>query len=119
MNQRQNWRFDHITSRLVAPAETKAEYHRQRQAHWSNELEIAREKFKNEGINWREHPVTGGIQVTPIIDPERQRHVTLCQEKVNTHHSQVELYESYIRAFKTNLSAVLQLDVEDITFFGL
>jgi hypothetical protein len=119
MSLRRQWRFGYQAGRLVRPADEKREHHRDRARWWQDELEKAEKDLRQHGVEFREYPVTGGTQVNPVLDPTRQARVQECRQKVKDHESLAEEYALYARAFELNPDVELELDAEDVKFFGL
>lgn len=119
MSLRRQWRFAYQAGKLVQPADGKREHHQFRARWWQGELEKAEKDLRQHGVEFREYQVTGGTQVNPVLDPTRQARVQECRQKVKDHEALADEYAIYARAFELNPGAELELDAEDVKFFGL
>jgi hypothetical protein len=119
MGLRREWRFSYAAGNLAGPAEEKAKYHREREAWWLLQREKAEAELRQHGVEFRDYPVTGGTQVQPVLDPARQARLTECMQKIKHHADLAAEYETYLRAFRRSGDARLELDIDDVRFFGL
>jgi hypothetical protein len=119
MPLRDEWKFRYTCSDLIAPTEAKAKHHRERETFWTGELEKAKEKVRSGGAVVREHPISGGTRMQVMIDPEVQGRANECAEKVRSHRESAEEYERWLRVFRGNGDASVELDAKDVEFFGL
>jgi hypothetical protein len=119
MGLRREWRFGYLAGDLAGPAEGKAKYHREREAWWLLQREKAEAELRQHGVEFRDYPVTGGTQVQPVLDPARQARLNECLQKIKHHADLAAEYETYLRAFRRSGDARLELDVDDVRFFGL
>lgn len=119
MSQRSQWRFAYQTEGLATAAKGRVEHHRERERWWRDELSKAEGDLRETGVEFREMPETGHVRLDAVLDPQKQRRVNESRTKVREHGKLAEEYEMYLRAFKLNPGAVLELNADDIQFFGL
>ena len=120
MSLRPGWRFEFTTDVLLPAAQKKLAHHRERHETWTARLREAEAELKEKGVSLKEHAVSGGeMRHEAVIDYTYQQRVNECSEKMHKHARSVERYERWERAFQLNPEKSLQLDVDDIEFFGL
>ena len=123
---RHDWKC-YLPARVVREsAEKKADYHRTRVAFWSDELEVANRELKENGIQLRDVPVTGGYRVEHVVDLPLSKRVTECREKLDNHQRLVTDYSAYVRLMELIESAqedeeedCVPLGPEDILYFDI
>ena len=117
---RRNWKFNYKGSDLLEPTKKKVEHHAERLAFWREELMKAQTELKEKGIVMREHQMTGSHQrQEAVLDQGLQYRVSECHGKTEEHRKLHEDYERYVRAFELNPESELELDIDDIAYFGL
>jgi hypothetical protein len=119
MGQRTTWKFAYRGADLIAPTQEKVDYHRERLDWWTKEQDYTVEEVRGKGIVLHEQPMTGGYRAQVLIDPTYQQRLDECAAKVQEHRRELEVYEMYLRAFQLNRDDLLQLDAEDLRYFGL
>jgi hypothetical protein len=134
MNKRDEWTFRYRGKALLAATQAKIEHHDGRFVWWEKEKNTAETELREKGITieMRERPGTRLVpdqaafsayaaRGVPIVqlDPERQRHLQECHDKMDEHARRAQEYRVFARAFELNQDAELDLTVADIQFFGL
>lgn len=116
---RESWSLEIRASVLAEAAGVKANFHLSRKAFWEGELEAAEKALKEEGIDFRSNAISGGYRTDVVIDPERQRRVNECRERMETHKRLFEEYDGYVRFLTFAGEREMSLRPDDITFFDL
>ena len=117
---RKDWTF-RIKADIVGEAATKkSAYHRGRALFWKIELESVQDRIKSSGVTMEEQGVTGGVRIVAKIDSTMANRANECGEKMKDHQTKAEEYEAFAMALRLlNSGETVELDVADITYFGL
>ncbi len=122
-NLRNGWVFEYAPAEVLAAAEKKVQYHKERLAWWRDEASQAEQTLKDKGFEYRSRYHTGGTEVEIVGDPELARRVSDCKKKIIEHEGQQMVYETWVRALRAQTErapdAPLNLKIADILFFGL
>jgi hypothetical protein len=122
--------------RLIEPSRKNGEYHREREKWWTNKLEDAEIKLKEEGVSIQVYDsaagtydysnicsgaITGGAtqNFQPRVDQKMLDNVKNAKSKMLEHRGKAEQYEKYARAFAVGPDRLIRLTVEDIHYFRL
>lgn len=116
---RNKWIIPLTPGEVAAAAGKKAEHHRSRWQFWQAEIDKADRDLREKGVEMREMPVTGGQRIQPMFDPQRVARVEECRGKINEHEKKALEYEAYVRFLELQGTGLVELDVDDITYFGL
>jgi hypothetical protein len=119
MSLRDKIQFSYTGHVLAQACAGRRAHHEGRREFWAAELEAAKAAFREAGVEFREHQVTGGTRLSAVMDPERQRRLDECQGKVTEHQQKTEEYDRWYRGFQANQGPHFTLDPEDIAYFGL
>lgn len=104
---------------IKSAAKCKAQYHRDRQKWWEEELSKAHESLR-ESVQLRDQAITGGTRKVAVFDEEKQMRVNECENKINLHQTQAEDYEAWVIGMDSfSVGKTFNLSISDIKFFGL
>jgi hypothetical protein len=121
--------FQFRASQIAAAAHEEAVYHHEREVFWSRELERATElvqKTASVKVTRQEH--TGGW--APVVtvdygDPAAYKRMQESAQKIQSHRSAFERFESDERLYSTQFDAnvghdrTYELDADDVAHFRL
>jgi len=113
--KRNEWEFYFTSTKVVEAATRQIDYHSQRVAHWEAELNAAEEALRG-SVDFREHDVTGGKNISVVVDPEKQSWLNTCRTKLSGHRAKVAEYSRW-RALLGTGSFTLALDSADYEYF--
>ena len=116
---RHYWVVDLPASVVREAAEKKWAYHTGRTEWWKVKLDEAEAALKELGIDFRSNAISGGYRTDVVIDPERQRRVNECREKVQSHNAAALEYEGFGRFLAMAEPGSVSLRPEDVVFFDL
>lgn len=116
---RQNLKFEYTCRILLSFVQSKIDHEEERLVFWGGEYDQAKKLLKEAGAQFREQPITGGTRVEIVIDPLLQRRFDECATKVKEHENKLKQYERWKRVFRSNISETVELDMDDIEFFGM
>lgn len=121
---RGEWQFQFKVSEILAQAQFRLNLHFERATYWKLELDRAEADLKANGIDIREavkmNSYSNSYQGQPVIDPERLTKVREAQAKLDEHSSLRELYLSWSNVLQQESpDRMLDLDIDDVRFFGL
>jgi hypothetical protein len=119
MTNRSGWTFTYQAPHLQEASKERKEYHERRIKFWTSEKKKAEKEVRDHGIDFRDYPVTGGSRLEAVIDPGLAKRYTESERKLKKHKVLVEEYDRFERAFAGHSSEEYQLDIDDMTFFGL
>jgi hypothetical protein len=119
VSQRHTWTFQYESAEVKDAAKEKAEYHRQHQGHWGIEAAAAEAAVKEKGIEVRGVEQTGGRRAEVVLDQPLARALDEAQQKRDSHRKQAEEYESWVAVLEAAPDKTLELEWDDISFFGL
>lgn len=123
MSIRAEWKFTHAAADLIPYAEKKRALHLERYGYWKDELEQARiakgaletaddEAFDERANNLTQYGTSAGRD-TP------QQRIDDAKSKCRQHLHEAETFGRFIRAFEGHRAQVLELDPQDIEYFGI
>lgn len=113
---RNEWEFEYSGPSILEAAQAQVAYHKLKVEHWKNSVKTAEEDLRKEGIEIVHHQVTGGTQATAQLDPEKAKHLSLCQSKVETHKSELAGYENWVNVLADKMGS-LKLTYHDVLYF--
>lgn len=116
---RQSWKFQYRGDQVLAAAVKKLGYHQDRLKSWQEESLKADKDLRATGLEFREMAITGGARVDAVLDPQKQSRLNECRSKVTEHKTASEGYERWARVLTANQDQLLELDIDDATYFGL
>lgn len=116
---RNKWTFEYAASEIAEAAKKRAEYHRKREAHWKAEREASEQKIRDAGVQMDELEVSGGRQFNVDIDRNLKRRYETAASKEAEHQDSAEEYEKFARALELRPEQRIELDVDDVRYFGL
>ena len=119
MANRREWKFAYPADRLRRAAAEKKAYHQERHRFWTKELKKAENEVRNHGIDFRDYQVTGGSRLEAVIDPSLAKRYSESRRKLEKHQDRIDEYDRFERAFAKHLDDSYELDIDDMTFFGL
>ena len=119
MSLRREWKFQYPCSQLQEAAHKKNKYHAERLKWWQAQQNSVMDEVRAKGLEVRERQVTGGKRGEIVIDPTYQRRLDECCSKTEEHQELTVEYTTWERVFELNPSVTVELDAEDIQFFGL
>lgn len=119
MPNRDHWDFMYVSSDVAAAASVKREHHVNRIAFWEREQDDVVEQLRSAGVEVIEHQVTGGARHDVQFDPALTKRLSECRAKLHEHRQRVLTYEAFAKGLAANPNVMLELDVDDIRFFGL
>lgn len=119
---RGDWKVKVPALQVVEAATERREHHINRKHWWENQLAIAEKDLRENGVEMREQPITGGNRLQAILDPERSRRVEECRAKVESHRQRAEEYQAYIHTLNLIIKegeGAVELGVSDVQFFRM
>ena len=119
---RSDWKVKVPALQVVAAAMEQQAHHLSRQEWWENQQAIAEKDLRENGVEMREQPITGGNRLQAILDPERSRRVEECRGKVESHRQRAEEYQAYIHTLNLIIKegeGTVELGVSDVQFFRM
>ena len=119
MSLRREWKFQYPCSQLQEAAQKKRKYHAERLKWWEIEQKKVMKEVRAKGLDVREQQVTGGKRSEIVIDPTYQRRLDECCSKTEEHRELTNKYQTWERVFELNPTVSVDLDADDIQFFGL
>jgi hypothetical protein len=119
MSLRREWKFQYPCSQLQEVARTKKEHHVERLNWWETQQKGVMKEVRAKGLEVREQEISGGRRGEIVIDPTYQRRLNECCSKIEEHRELTTEYTTWERVFELNPSATVDLDAEDIQYFGL
>jgi hypothetical protein len=111
--------FGYAGKALAEACERKRDHHQARAQWWGEQLDQAKDAFREGAVEVREQPVTGGTRLDAVVDPEKRARLNECEGKVSSHHRMAEEYDRWACGFRNNLAGEFTVDAEDIAYFGL
>ena len=119
MSLRREWKFQYPCSQLQEVAHEKKENHAERLKWWETQQEGVMKEVRAKGLEVREQQVSGGKRGEIVIDATYQRRLNECYSKIAEHRDLTIEYKTWERVFELNPTAKVDLDAEDIQYFGL
>ncbi len=118
---RRDWGFLYRGDALVSACDDRIAYHTARLAWWEAERDRAEADFRETGIEFRDREMTSGHRVDPVFDPEKQRRLGECREKVRSHTDDVREFRCYRAGLSLDSSRDRNFTctADDIAWLGL
>ncbi|MEE8503970.1 MAG: hypothetical protein V3T26_05925 [candidate division NC10 bacterium] len=119
--ERSQWKFRFAAALVAEAAQNRADHHRDRRKWWEDELEKTDKQLRETGVEFRSHEVTGGQRLDLAVDPTLKNRYEEGRFKVQAHTEKWEEFERWTFALETAAEdvVVLELDIDDIAFFGI
>lgn len=130
------FRVERTARQLIVPSRLRAEHHRERERHYTKELEAAEKVLREEGVSIEVtdpamgtstsfHSVASGAiynpqqRFQPQINQTMMDAVTRAKTKMLEHRGKAETFEKYARAFACAPNVKLELTIEEVFMFQL
>lgn len=130
---RHGWTFHYSANEVLAAAQKKVEYHKERIAFWQKESVMAEAELRQKGVEFKDYDVTGGKRLEVKTDPGLLRRYEEARSKMEMHELSLKEYERYARALEheieiyekqdsfvdVNIPELLELYISDLEYFDL
>lgn len=122
--KRKEWTLSYNAGVLSEAATEKRLHHEGRLAYWGDRLAAAEKELREKGIEIDESAALSrstSNYLEPRFDSALWQQYQQCARKVNEHRDLTKQYGAWERmlSLATERSIMLNLDVEDVEFFGL
>ena len=107
-----------FTHELLSMAQAKQTYHSARAAAWQEMRDEAEQDLRDNGFEIRQHQVTGGVNTTAVLDPEKSAWLATCESKRRHHMERVVEYRRWCTMFERSVDVLRDCDPSDLAFFG-
>jgi hypothetical protein len=109
--------FIYPATEVSTACERLAEYHKHRWDFYDAQIKEIEPRFKN-SVQVREQQVTGGIQLTPVMDQQIANQLNLAKSKKDDHWLKYLRFKAYTGAFGKTTETV-RLSIDDVEYFHL
>lgn len=116
---RDSWTFQYPAEKVAAAAHERAVYHQSRVEHWTVTRDAVVGDLRDSGLEITEQQVTGGERFDVQFDPAKTKRLSEAQSKIRDHARKQQRYEAFARVLLRQPTQVLELDVDDVDYFGL
>ena len=123
MAERTKHLFQFRAGEIAEAAETEAEYHNERRAFWTHELETSTARVQETaGVKVTMVEQTGGPRADVVIDygdPAAYKRMQEAATKIREHQIALERFLSDAKLYVTQGDRTYELDAEDVAHFRL
>lgn len=115
---RHQWKIPYAPAQVVELALKRLAYCEERLASWRRAKKEAEEAIHSKGLEVRTYGVTNGDRHDIVVDPNLAARLGECSKKLNEHQRAKEELDRWIRALDGRTGPILELDHDDLEFFG-
>lgn len=112
-------KFGYHCKNLLNAVDAKIRFHDERHSYWVSEHDKAIAEAKEKGFQVKTFEVTGGARAELQLEPSLANRINESLTKGNNHKMELERYMVWKRAFDLNKECYVELDAQDIEYFGL
>ncbi len=121
MAKRNEWTVNYCAGHVADAAKAKCSHHEERLAHWQERMERAEAELKENGIELDEDRRNTSNNLQPRFNAVLWKTFSDCRDKVTEHRGKAQKFAAWERALTiaSDRGQLVDLDVEDVEFFGL